>query len=74
LTFKVAKMKNRIREERIKKNITQEELAKEMKVSRQTINAIETNKYYPSIVLAIKLSSFFKYSVNELFELEKNEK
>jgi putative transcriptional regulator len=67
-------MKNKVREERTKKNMTQEELAKKMKVSRQTINAIETNKYYPSIVLALKLSSFFKCSVNELFILEDSDK
>lgn len=66
-------MKNNIKEERIKKNMTQEELAKKMKVSRQTINAIETGKYYPSIVLALKLSFFFKRTVNELFELENND-
>lgn len=53
--------------------MTQEELAKKMKVSRQTINAIETGKYYPSIVLALKLSFFFKRTVNELFELENND-
>lgn len=55
------------------KNMTQEELAKKMNVSRQTIIAIEIGKYYPSIVLALKLSSFFKRSVNGLFELENND-
>jgi putative transcriptional regulator len=63
-------MKNYLREQRLKKNITQEELAKLMKVSRQTINAIETNRYLPSIVLALKLSVFFGITVNELFFLE----
>ncbi|MFN3757489.1 MAG: helix-turn-helix transcriptional regulator [Flavobacterium sp.] len=63
-------MKNYLREQRLKKNMTQEELAKLMKVSRQTINAIETNRYLPSIVLALKLSVFFGITVNELFFLE----
>jgi putative transcriptional regulator len=63
-------MKNFLREQRLKKNITQEELAIIMKVSRQTINAIETNRYLPSIVLALKLSHFFELNVNDLFVLE----
>ena len=63
-------MKNYVREQRIKKNITQEELATIMKVSRQTINAIETNRYLPSIILALKLSRFFELNVNDLFVLE----
>lgn len=63
-------MKNLVREQRQKKNITQEELATKMKVSRQTINAIETNRYLPSIVLALKLSEFFELNVNDLFVLE----
>jgi putative transcriptional regulator len=63
-------MKNFVREERKKKNLTQELLAKEMGVSRQTINAIETNKYLPSIELALKLSIFFNLTANELFKLD----
>jgi putative transcriptional regulator len=66
-------MINRIREERQKKNMTQDELAKAMSVSRQTINAIETGRYLPSILLSLKLSDFFKMTVNELFILENSD-
>ncbi len=64
-------MTNYVREERKKRNITQKELAKKMEVSRQTINAIETNRYMPSILLALKLSDFFELTVNELFIINK---
>lgn len=74
LTFLTAqKMKNTIKVERAKRNITQEELAQKLSVSRQTINAIETGKFIPSTLLALKISRFFKISVNEIFELEKND-
>lgn len=66
-------MKNVIKVERAKKNITQEELAKHVEVSRQTINAIETGKFVPSTILALKLSRYFKITVNEIFELEKKD-
>lgn len=66
-------MTNYVRKERRKKKITQEELANKMNVSRQTINAIETNRYMPSILLALKLSVFFELTVNELFVLDENE-
>ena len=61
-------MKNSIKVERAKKNITQADLAKLAKVSRQTINAIESGKYVPSAVLALKLSKVFTVKVEELFE------
>jgi putative transcriptional regulator len=63
-------MKNNLKVLRAIKNITQEDLAKTIFVSRQTINAIELNKYVPSTVLALKLSAFFEKSVNEIFWLE----
>lgn len=63
-------MKNSIKVERAKLNITQEQLADTMKVSRQTINAIEKNKYLPSTLLALKMSAYFGVSVNDLFQLE----
>ena len=66
-------MKNSIKVERAKLNITQEQLANTMKVSRQTINAIEKNKYLPSTLLALKLSAYFGVSVNDLFQLEKED-
>lgn len=66
-------MKNTIKVERAKKNITQDQLAEAMGVSRQTINAIEKNKYLPSTLLALKLSRFFGVTVNALFELEEGD-
>lgn len=65
-------MKNYVRELRRQKSITQNELALRMKVSRQTINAIETNRYLPSLTLALKLSDFFDLTVNEIFELDES--
>ncbi len=66
-------MKNRIKIERAIKDLTQEELAKEIGVSRQTINSIEKNRYVPSTILALKISNVFNKSVNEIFELEKED-
>lgn len=63
-------MKNRIRIERAILDITQEELARRVDVSRQTINAIEANKYVPSAVLAMKIARVFGKIVEEVFELE----
>jgi putative transcriptional regulator len=67
-------MKNSLKIERAILNITQEELAKQIGVSRQTINSIEKNRYVPSTVLALKLSNLFKKPVNDFFELEDDEK
>ncbi len=66
-------MKNNIRIERAIKNITQEELANKISVSRQTINAMEANKYVPSTVLALKIAKVFNKHVEEIFILEKND-
>ncbi len=63
-------MKNTIKVERAKKDITQGGLAEIIGVSRQTINAIEAGKYVPSTVLALKMARFFRVPVEELFELE----
>jgi putative transcriptional regulator len=63
-------MKNHIRIERTRKNITQEKLAKEVGVSRQTINTIESNKMVPSTLLALKISKALNRKVEELFLLE----
>ena len=63
-------MKNSIKVERAKKNITQAELAKLANVSRQTINAMELGKYAPSTVLALKLASIFETEVGKIFVLE----
>jgi putative transcriptional regulator len=66
-------MKNTIKVERAKLNITQSELAERIGVSRQTINSIEIGKYVPSTTLALKLSKLFKITVNEIFELEEED-
>jgi len=66
-------MKNRIKIERAILDITQEDLSNKIGVSRQTINSIEKNRYVPSTVLALKLSSVFEKNVNEIFELEEND-
>lgn len=63
-------MKNTIRLHRALKNITQADLANLIQVSRQTINTIESNKYVPSTLLALKISKVFDVSVEEIFELE----
>ncbi|QMU65165.1 MAG: helix-turn-helix domain-containing protein [Flavobacteriaceae bacterium] len=63
-------MKNSIKVQRAIKDLTQEDLAKKIGVSRQTINSIEKNRYVPSTVLALKLSKVFEIPVNDFFELE----
>ena len=63
-------MKNSIKVERAKKNITQADLAKLAKVSRQTINAMELGKYVPSTVLALRLAQIFDVEISEIFTLE----
>lgn len=66
-------MKNTVKVERAKLNFTQQDLADQVGVSRQTINSIEAERYVPSSVLAIKISEVFKTSVNEIFKLEKDD-
>jgi len=63
-------MKNTIRVERAIANITQAELAEKIGVSRQTINAIESNKYVPTTVLALKIARLFGKKTEEIFQLE----
>jgi putative transcriptional regulator len=60
-------MKNRVKELRYKRKITQEELAELIGISRQAINAIEKEKFDPSLPTAFKLSELFKISIEELF-------
>ena len=60
-------IQNNIREMRAKKNVTQEQLAEAVGVSRQTIVAIEKGNYVPSLLLAINLAGFFNISVEKLF-------
>ena len=63
-------MKNRLKVLRAERDWSQEDLAKELGVSRQTINAIETEKYDPSLPLALKMGRLFDLSVERLFSLE----
>jgi putative transcriptional regulator len=63
-------MTNNLKVLRAIKNISQEDLAKQIDVSRQTINAMEKGKYVPSTLLALKLARFFESSVEEIFSLE----
>jgi putative transcriptional regulator len=63
-------MINQIKVQRAIHNLTQDDLAKEIGVSRQTINSIEKNRYVPSTILALKLSRKFNITVNEIFTLE----
>ena len=66
-------MKNYIKEERTKKQLTQVELAEMVNVSRQTIISIETARYTPSVTLAIKLAIVLGKRVEVLFEVEKTD-
>ena len=66
-------MRNNLKVQRAIKNITQAELAKRIGVSRQTINAIESQNYVPSTKLALKLSKEFNLSVNDIFSLDEPE-
>ncbi len=63
-------MKNNIKELRKNKNLRQEDLAEKLGVTRQTIIAIENNKYDPTLELAMKISEFFGLSVNDIFHLD----
>jgi len=62
-------MQNTIKVERAILDLTQDELAQKIGVSRQTINSIEANRYVPSTVLALKLSALFNKPVNDFFKL-----
>jgi putative transcriptional regulator len=66
-------MKNSIRVERAIHDMTQQQLAEQIGVSRQTINAMESNKYVPSTVLALKIARLFGKTVEEIFTLEEED-
>jgi putative transcriptional regulator len=61
-------MKNKLRELRATKGWSQSDLAEKLDVSRQTINAIETEKYDPSLPLAFKVARLFKAQIEDIFE------
>ena len=64
-------MKNNIKKLRTEKTISQQQLADNLQVSRQTINAIETGKFDPSLTLTIKITRFFNKSLEEIFIMDK---
>ena len=66
-------MKNRIKVARAGQNITQQQLADAVGVSRQTINSIESSKFVPSTVLALKMARIFNCKVEEIFLLEEED-
>jgi putative transcriptional regulator len=63
-------MNNKLKMYRVKFNYTQDDLSKKLKVSRQTINAIENNKYFPSLELGLQLAKILDCKVDELFSLD----
>ena len=65
-------MKNHLRELRAAREWSQSDLADKLGVSRQTINAIETEKYDPSLPLAFKVAQLFKQPIEEIFEPDKD--
>ena len=66
-------MKNKLEEIRKKKGISQEELAKDLQVSRQTIGSLENGRYNPSIILAFRIARYFNMTVEEIFIYEEDE-
>ncbi len=66
-------MKNRVKEERARLNMQQQELAERIGVSRQTIHSIESKRYVPSTVLALKIAAVFGKALEEIFELEEGD-
>ncbi|WP_206447373.1 helix-turn-helix transcriptional regulator [Agrococcus sp. KRD186] len=63
-------MESRVRELRLQQSLSQQALATAMGVSRQTINAIETGRYDPSLTLAVHLARHFETTVEELFDVD----
>ncbi|MFU0513221.1 helix-turn-helix transcriptional regulator [Gardnerella greenwoodii] len=67
-------MKNRLEQIRKEKGITQEELADELEVSRQTVGSLENGRYNPSIILAYKIAKYFDLTIEEIFIYEEDKK
>ncbi|MBY0147846.1 helix-turn-helix transcriptional regulator [Neobacillus niacini] len=63
-------MKNRIKELRAKNDLTQDQLAEQLEVSRQTIISLERERYNPSIILAFKLAKIFNCQIEDIFIYE----
>lgn len=66
-------MKNKLKVLRAMQDLTQQELADKIQVSRQTINTIEKGKYIPSTLLALKMAAVFQVNVLEIFEIEESD-
>lgn len=66
-------MKNSVKVERAIKNISQQDLASAVEVSRQTISSIESGRYIPSTVLSLKIARYFGKAVEEIFILEEDD-
>lgn len=66
-------MKNWVKLERARVDITQQQLADALQVSVQTINSIEKYRFYPSLIITLKISEYFKKPVNEIFILEEDD-
>lgn len=66
-------MKNRLRVLRGELNCSQAELARRLRVSRQTVNAIETGKYQPSLPLAFRIARLFQRPIEDIFEAEEED-
>lgn len=67
------KVINHIKEIRQQRGITQVKMAEDLQITRQTVNAIEKNKYNPSLELALKLIDYFDVPIEEMFYLDKSE-
>ncbi len=67
-------MKNKVKELREQRGLTQKQLGEQVSVSRQAINAIETNKFDPSIWLAYDLARFFSVAIEDLFDFKESER
>ena len=65
---------NRIRDFRLERGLTQDDLAQAVGVSRQSINAIERGRYTPSLPLALRFAHFFRCSTDELFQLREDDR
>jgi putative transcriptional regulator len=76
LTFRKEgeRVNNRLEKIRKQRGINQEELAKALEVSRQTIGSLENGRYNPSILLAFKIARFFGMTIEEIFIYEEDEK
>jgi putative transcriptional regulator len=68
----VIQLKNRLEEIRNEKGINQEDLAKALSVSRQTISSLENGRYNPSILLAFKIAKYFSMAIEDIFIFEED--